>query len=254
MEFLRDFFRAKEDGFIFPMYGKIHILILIIFIIGIYIIYKGYFGLKRKETNRKFINILLFILLIDQIILYLWQVGSGYFNWAMSLPLYHCRICVWFLIIGIYFENSFFKTLGLYWGALGSTLAMLVPDLYNFSFPHFTNIQFFVVHVLMGWVITDLIFREKYIPNKSDNIKSIYFTNLFNIVLIMFNLIMKRYWPKINYGYMLELPVFDDLLPSSIQPITMFLMFNFVMLAFSLISKKLNNKREEINEKNNYLY
>lgn len=254
MEFFKTFFRGNEDGYIFPMYGKVHILMLAIFFVGIYFIYKGYLGIKDEKRNNKFMNTMLAILFIDQIVLYAWQIGSGYFNWEMSLPLYHCRICVWFLIIGIYFDKPVVKTIGLYWGALGSLLAMLVPDLYDFSFPHYTNIQFFIVHILMGWVISDLIFRKKYIPGKNENIKALIFTNFFNLALIIFDISMRKYWPKVNYGYMLELPVANDLLPNSIQPLIMFLMFNFVMLVFAGISTLASNKRKNAYEEIDCLF
>lgn len=248
MEFFKTFFRGSEDGYVFPMFGKVHLLMLAIFFVGIYMIYKGYFGLRDKNKNKKFMNTMLFILLIDQIVLYAWQIGSGYFNWAMSLPLYHCRICVWFLIIGIYFDKDLIKTIGIYWGTLGSFLAMLVPDPYKFSFPHYTNFQFFIVHILMGWVISDLVFRKKYIPNKNENVRALIFTNFFNLALIIFDLSMRKYWPKANYGYMIELPVANDLLPNSIQPLVMFLMFNFVMLIFAAISVAASNKRKNAYE------
>lgn len=248
MEFFKTFFRGSEDGYVFPMFGKVHLLMLAIFFVGIYMIYKGYFGLRDKNKNKKFMNTMLFILLIDQIVLYAWQIGSGYFNWAMSLPLYHCRICVWFLIIGIYFDKDLIKTIGIYWGTLGAFLAMLVPDPYKFSFPHYTNFQFFIVHILMGWVISDLVFRKKYIPNKNENIRALIFTNFFNLALIIFDLSMRKYWPKANYGYMIELPVANDLLPNSIQPLVMFLMFNFVMLIFAAISVAASNKRKNAYE------
>lgn len=200
------FFRGKEDGFSLQLFGVVHLFLLLFYLVGLLGIYNKKFGLNDEKINDKFLKSMTLILLIDQVILYLWQFISGYFNFEQSIPLFHCRIAVWLLIIGILFEKQFLKTVGIYLSFLGSVVAMVMPDLYSFSFPHYTNFQFFLVHILLGWIVMDLIKIKKEKIDLKSLKSSIIFINLFNIFLVCFNLIFLEKYPSINYGYMLRMP------------------------------------------------
>lgn len=246
MESIQHFFRANEDGFVFKMFSPVHIGILAVYIIGIITISKGDCGLKDEKKNRNFLKTMAIILLVDQIVLYIWQFASGYFKLEVSLPLYHCRVSVWFLIIGVLFDDSLLKTLGIYWGSVGSIVAMILVDLYDFSFPHYTNFQFFIVHILMGWIIADMLFVQGFTPSKDDDKKTIIFTNLYNIFLIAFNVIMNKKYKNVNYGYMLHMPGNKNVEASNLHPLFMMVIFNIAMLLFASISNK--HRKRKLNE------
>ena len=232
MEFLRYFFRGQEDGIPLKPYSLPHLILLAIFLYGAYAIVTKKFNIDKKENNQKLLNTFATIILIDQIVLYSWQFGSGYFSLDMSLPLYHCRIAVIFLILGILKDNRFFKTMTIFWGSLGSVLAMAIPDLYKFSFPHYTNFQFFLVHMILGWVVLDLLFVEKINLNIKDLKKVLIFSTAYNVILIIVNLIMRMNYPDVNYGYMMYAPGgFTLFNSSSLHAIVMTILFNIAGIA-----------------------
>lgn len=231
MDFLRYFFRSQEDGYIFRQYGGYHIILLLIYILGMALIITKSFGIEEKNKNDKFLKLLAAILLLDQIILYAWQFASGYFRMDMSLPLYHCRLAVWLLIAGIFTDDRLVKILGAYMGFMGSSIAMIIPDLYNFSFPHYTNIQFFLVHILMGWVVVDFIFVEKLFVKKEELKKVLFITNSFNVFLLAFNMYLRPTFNEVNYGYILSPPANLPVeVPGYLYVVIVFILFNFIVL------------------------
>lgn len=245
MEFMRNFFRGKEDGFVFSKYGTLHLLILAIFLFGAYLIINKKLGLNIEKKNKSLMKTFATIILLDQIVLYSWQFGSGRFSFDMSLPLYHCRIAVFFLILGIFTDNRFFKSMTIFWGFFGSLFALTMPDLYAYNFPHYTNFQFFIVHLILGWVVADLLFVEDFTLTKVDLKNVLIFTNIFNLILICVNFILKPVYPAINYGYMIAMPGGMPLFNSNIlHMITIVLLFNlgtFVLYkVFTLKDRKMN--------------
>lgn len=243
MEFFRYFFRSKEDGFIFQRFSTVHFLIIAFFVIGIVLIVNKKFGLDKQKNNRIFLKSMAFILLIDQVVLYAWQLGSGYFRLDMSLPLYHCRIAVWLLIFGILKENRIMKIIGLYLGLLGSLTAMILSDLYQFSFPHYTNFQFFIVHILMGWIVADFISIEKIYVRKKELKTVLLIVNAFNLLLIAFNLMLKPFYKNINYGYMLKMPAsMKEIFPKGIHTIVVILLFNLIIILFYYLINFINRR------------
>ncbi|NLA32575.1 MAG: TIGR02206 family membrane protein [Mollicutes bacterium] len=240
------FFRSVEDVSPLKLFSPIHLILLLIYIIGIVLIYKN--NKKLKKSKYDILKIMAIILLIDQIVLYTWQITSGYFRWDMSLPLYHSRIAVPMLIIGIFKNNKRIKILGMYWGLLGSVIAMIMAELYKFSFPHYTNFQFFIVHIIMGWILAYLLFVDQVKITKEDNIFALKITTIYNIALVIFNFILKPSYPNVNYGYMLKAPEFiGPLFKPIIHAILMIIIFNIMMyllyLFFNFIRKKTYNEK-----------
>lgn len=250
MEFFKYFFRSKEDGFVLEKFGTTHLIILAFFIIGIILIINKSFGLDEKKTNKRFLKTLAYILLTDQIVLYLWQVFSGYFRFDMSLPLYHCRMAVWLLILGILKEDRIFKIIGLYMGFLGSLTAMLLPDLYQFSFPHYTNFQFFIVHILMGWIVVDFVWVEKILVKKEELKTVLTMLNIFNLFLVIFNLLLKPFYENINYGYVLGMPSsMKEIFPKGIHTIFIFLLFDIVIILIYKLINSINGRKLDAENK-----
>lgn len=249
---MRHFFRIIEDGNDFKLFSPLHLLLLLIFFIGIIAIRFRWFKLGDKKINKTLSYTLISIILIDQIILYAWQIGSGYFNLAISLPLYHCRVAVWCLIIGKFMKNRFISTIGIYWGTMGALVAMIMVDLYDFQFPHYTNFQFFICHILMGWFIINQLFNEGILINSKDQKKVLLATNIYNILLTGINLLLIKLGYPTNYGYMIEMPPFAPSLgPWYVQALFMIAVFNVGMwLLYGLF--RLIQDREDIKVKHVY--
>ncbi len=243
------FFRAIEDGNPLTFYSLPHIILLIIFILVSYFVIRGKHALLQKNETQLFSKLLAVILLIDQIILYSWQIFSGYFTLEMSLPLYHCRVAVWLLILGVFLQKDKFLIMGMFWGIIGSLSAMIAPDMYQFKFPHYTNFNYFIVHLCMGWLVFHLLFNYKIQISKKDIGHSLIITNLFNVVILTFSLLIRNQYPEVNYGYMIAMPEFLPIHTSLfVHVIIMSIFFNVVTgvigLIFHQISKKQNTEVE----------
>jgi hypothetical integral membrane protein (TIGR02206 family) len=211
MEFVLSFFSGveREHPVIIPLPLKI----------GLYALWLGvmvFFFLSRHRLSRfenpdRITKAMAVILLTDQVVLYSWQFLSGYFNLEMSLPLYHCRIAVPLLILDLLFGVKVLRPIWIFWGALGTVFAMIFMDLYRFDFPHFTNFQFFVVHLLLGWAICYVVFVLDYKFEKKGLKLALISTFAYNVFLIVFNAIFNGTFIahadlKFNYGYMLFPP------------------------------------------------
>lgn len=228
---MKTFFRGAEDGFVLKLFGSVHILMLVLWILGIAFIIAKRKDLRKQTAGLNLSKKFILILFIDQIILYTWQFGSGFFKMDMSLPLYHCRIATWILITSIAFDIDKLKSVGVYWGILGSLIAMLIPDLYKFSFPHYTNIQFFLVHIFMAWIVVYLIFVDKVKFSKENLLFAIKFTSIYNFIVLIVNFLLRPYYPYVNYSYLMRQPSVLDFLFGDNQ----LLYTSFIIIMYNVI-------------------
>lgn len=240
MKLLNNFFRGNEDGFKLPLFGTVHIIILALFILGVFFIITK---LKNNKKTHKMVKFLAIVLTIDQIILYSWQIGSGYFKIDISLPLYHCRLVVWLLIYCAFYKNRTMKAITVFYSLLGAVIALIIPDLYKFSFPHYTNFQFFLIHLSMGWLVFYYLFVEKFKLNKEDLKKTMVITNIFNVFLLILNFSLRPMYPNVNYGYLLALPGNFSVFNSPvIHSILMMIIFNFGLVLIYKLTHLLQRK------------
>ncbi len=246
MQFFKVFYRAQEDGFILPMFGSVHVVMLVIWILGILMIYRY----REELKNTKIEYIIAGLMILDQIHLYAWQFLSGYFNLKESLPLFQCRLAIWFMIIALLKNSKIFKVPAIYWGLQGSVLSMLFVDLYPFNFPHITNIQYFALHILLGWAVFYIIFVKEYRFNKHDLSRMLIFTNVFNVILLAVNIFLNNLGHNANYGYIYFSPEFLDSiagwLPNLAYVVAAFIITNVVVILVHLFGK-LMNRIENIN-------
>lgn len=190
------FFRGIPDDISFMQFGLFHIVVLILSILISYLI------IKHKRENRNFEVFIGIILLIQQSTLYMWYFLNNYNVLTQGLPLYHCRISILFLIIGLIFNNKSLIKFGSYWGIIGSTFALLVPGPDPFVFPHITLVSYFIGHVLLLWGSIYVLCVKKIGMNKIDLKKLLAFTNIYCITMYIFN-----YMIGSNYGYMNSPPI-----------------------------------------------
>ena len=120
MNIFNYFFRSVPENTKFASFGKMHIFILIIGFLISYLI------IKKLQVNRNFELIVAFVLLIQQITLYSWYHISNYNPFTEGLPLYHCRVAILALALGLIFKINLLLNIGAYWGIFGSISALLV--------------------------------------------------------------------------------------------------------------------------------
>lgn len=165
------------------------------------------------------------------ILLNIWYITSRYHWLKESLPLYHCRIFIWGLIICHYTKHHDKKMFFALGGLMGAVIAFLVPETDPFNFPHITIISFSFGHMFL--LINSLLaFRLHY---RKLTLKEIVLNlSLMSIVMASANFLFKG-----NYGFMttppkLIAPIIERYVPMYPVVLTLFLAL-FVWLANELI-------------------
>lgn len=243
---MRYFFRGNPDGVYFKMFTPIHFLLLALTILGIYLIYKYRDRLQEDKISKIFKNTIGIVLALQQIILYLWYIYTGYSGIKESLPLYNCRLAVIFAVLALFTGKKIFKSLAVYWGVYGGILALIVVVGDPFLFPHYTMVSFFVCHILLLWSCFYFLFVEKYELNKKNLKFTLQFTTIFHLILLIFNISIGA-----NYDYLIEPPIFKSyfsLMPQLLYSFIAIIIFNLLIVLFSFVVRIIRNNKQEIVE------
>lgn len=245
LEKIKYFFRGTPDGYVFPTASVKHWTIMAFVLIGLEFIIKCRIKFKNSKYEKVFKILMIFMLSIQQIILYLWYELSGYFTIHESLPLYNCRLAIIFTIFAFITNKDFYKNICCYWGVTGSFLALIFPALDPFQFPHFTGISFFVGHTLLLWSAIYFLVVDKHKINKKSLGSVLIFTNIYHGIILIFN-----GFTNSNYCY-LNAPPFSigiiEKLPQLLYTCIIFTAFNIMIILFYFTYKVfyLNNLRKE---------
>lgn len=237
MTWLRYFFRGNPDGYVFPIWSLTHFAMLVIAFSGMELILINKKRLKNSKIGKNFKILMILALSMQQILLYLWYGFSGYFTIHESLPLYNCRIAIIFTILALITDKKLFKNVGCYWGVAGAILALVMPsDLDPFSFPHYTNISFFLGHILLLWSTVYILVVDEYRIDKTSLKAILYFTNIYHLLIYVFNILTDS-----NYCYLVNPPIAKDFFERVMSPrtysLTAFLIFNIFMMFVYITAK-----------------
>ncbi|MGL5348006.1 MAG: TIGR02206 family membrane protein [Peptostreptococcaceae bacterium] len=244
MEFFNNFFTSNVGQNNFSSFGNIHIILLLIALVGsIYIII-------NKKENRAFELIIAGVLILQQASLYFWYFGSNYNILQEGLPLYHCRISILFVGLGMLFNNSKLIKIGSYWGIFGSTMALLFPSIDPFAFPHITQFSFFIGHIFLLWGCIYILFVKNIGMSTVDLKTILVFTNVYHILMFMLNSNLTS-----NYGYMNHPPIsILNVLNPYVYSIGVIITFNLIIIIeYLLINKKTITGKSSSNTLSNIL-
>lgn len=193
-------FRHEADGFVFPIFGPLHIGLLLVAAVGVLLIIKFRLRLRGWLAGA---------LIVTQTLLYGWFMTGDAAIRAAGLPLYHCRIAELAMILALLTPWNFAKTISIYMGGYGAMVALLIPVMEAYRFPHITNFAYFAGHILMLWTVTYLIVIAGYDFTKSELRKIVLFLNLVNGVIYVANPPL-----RMNYAYFEFSPVFTEFFQS----------------------------------------
>lgn len=236
MDKLHYFFRKSIGQNNFATFGKLHLIILsIALLVSMFIII-------RKEESRVFELFVGIVLLIQQVILYFWYFKENYHPLQEGLPLFHCRVAIITLLIGLIFKKDFMAKMGSYWGIFGSISAMLFPALDPFSFPHITQFSYFIGHVFLLWGSIYLLFVKNVGMNKYEFKKIVIITNIYHALIFILNNIIGS-----NYAFMSTSPIgIGNNLNPYLYGLIVMMIFNIILsLEYIIINKKQDKELEE---------
>lgn len=230
------FFRTVEGINKFKSFGIVHIILLLISLFG------GILILKKKNENRLIELFIGIVLLTQQTILYLWYFLGNYKFLSEGLPLFHCRIAIILISLGLVLKKDFMMKMGSYWGICGSILALLFVNLDSFAFPHITQFSYFIGHIFLLWGCIYILNVKKLGMSKIDFNKAFIITNLYHIVISKINYLINS-----NYAYMKSSPIEIGIkLNPILYGFIVMMIFNLVLLIeFIILNKKKECKAEE---------
>lgn len=246
MESFKYFFRGNIERNNFIMFGKMHIFILCLMaIISVFILIK-------KIENRKIELFIGIILILQQAILYSWYITSDTDLFKEGLPLYHCRIAIICISLGLILNQKHIMKIGSYLGIFGSIAALLFPGLDPFIFPHITQFSYFIGHLFLLWGSIYLLFVKNIGMTIEDFKNTIIFINIFHIMMAILN----KYLGS-NYAYISSSPInIGKSLNQTIYTLLVMIIFNLVLIVeYIFINKNIllqkYNKFENTNLKIN---
>ena len=226
------FFRGTAEKAELILFSNIHIMLLALALFG------SLFILKSKKDNKKLEIIIGVCLLSQQFILYSWYLITKYKLLEDGLPLYHCRIAIITMGLGLVFNKKNLVKIGSYWGIFGSISALIFVNLDPFLFPHLTQFSYFIGHYFLLWGATYLLWIKQIGMNKIDYKNALIFTNIYHISMFFVNKLLKS-----NYGYVSSSPIgIGNNLNPIIYLIIVMMIFNIILT----IEYKLCNKNKII--------
>lgn len=230
------FFRTSVEQNKFINFGAVHLTLLCIALLGVLTI------IYRKRESRLFELFVGITLLIQQTTLYIWYFKGNYHFLQEGLPLFHCRIAIILISVGMIFKKEFMLKMGSYWGIFGSTSALLFPGLDPFVFPHMTQFSYFIGHIFLFWGSIYLLTVKKIGMNKNDFKNVIVLTNLYHIVIFNINNLINS-----NYAYMKSSPIgIGNKLSPILYGFVVIMIFNLILSLECFIINK--SKEDEIEE------
>lgn len=199
------FLSPTISGETFRPFSFSHIMVILLFLaitISLYTFRHAW----SFDTKKRFRYALAGLLLFTEISFQLWNLWTGTWSVAYSLPLQLCSISLLFCVVmlatkcyGLY-EITFFIGLG------GAAQAMLTPEL-AYPFPHFRFLHFFLAHAAILWACLYMTWVEGYRPRMRSIWKTMGFLNLLLLIILPINK-----WSGGNYMFVSHKPQNPSLL------------------------------------------
>ncbi|GAB7231477.1 TMEM164 family acyltransferase [Facklamia hominis] len=210
------FFRIIEDNH--P--SQVPLVVVLLFIVICYLLARVDYLVKLYA---------LFALFLQCMILF-WYQGSGRLL-ADGLPLYHCRLIIWILGVGLLLgqHNKFMSWISLM-GLPFSVGALLIRDMDPYLFPHVTFVYYFLGHGMI--LILSLIYlRNDYCSPSYKEISA--YTLLLHTFIQGINIFLQT-----DYAYLRQLPFISEATFTH----SSFLIVSLVVLTVSWIMKFLQDR------------
>lgn len=243
-EFLVKMFRGEPDGWSLKLLSTPHIILMVIIFSTAILVWKKHRYFQTHDILRKPLAITLFL---QFTLLYTWYAISGYTGIRESLPLYNCRLAIILTTVALLTKNKFCRLVACYWGLAGGTLAVVLPSMDPFSWPHYTQISFTVGHFSLLIAILYMIAVDK--PKFDlDSLKTILiFSTVYHAAVAVLD-----YALDTNYCYLKKFPFCElPFVASETIAYTLFAIaaHNFVLVLVHMALKGLERRRDHFIEK-----
>lgn len=169
------------------------------------IIFLGFFCLVvvilRNGQNNALRRFFLYAQAIQLLIFNSWHLLVA-FTWAYSLPLFHCRLAMWAILLLP--DHTKFKQYFALMGLSGAILTFVYPVMDHYAFPHITIFNFVLSHIFL--FANSFIYLYYFYDSKRLSIREItVYTFVLNALLLLVNHITGG-----NYGVLRSTPFVAD--------------------------------------------
>lgn len=190
------FFRSIPDGpfHVSPRLQMGLVLIMLLTVLTAFI-------LRHSE---KAFKVGIYLLTLQLFMLNSWYIITQYEYIQGGLPLYHCRIAMFGIVICYFLgKEKLMDYFGLL-GFIGAATAFGIPAFDPFSFPHITNFSFVFGHLCLIYTSTIIITQRSELSVKN----IVRYTIDMNLAILIADIILNA-----NYGFLTELPAAVSFLP-----------------------------------------
>lgn len=201
---LQEFFVDKHITIPFKLFGKTHIFLILIIILGALLIYHNRYKINKlnSQTKTKITKYIALILLLNILILYISSIYYKCFNFKTMLPLHPCYIANYFYIYAILFHKEKLYKYIYFLSFIGPIPAIIFFDVPS-VFESYNFYLYIISHhfLLLGTIFTFYMYPK--IIKIKDLIKLGITLNILSIFISKFNHIFHT-----NYFFTNGIPSF----------------------------------------------
>ncbi|MFZ5631974.1 MAG: TIGR02206 family membrane protein [Bacillota bacterium] len=202
-----EYFSLNYPAEPFKLFSMSHNMMLGLILLICLLIVSFRVNLRNAHTNKMFRYILASIMILLEILIYVWLISMDQWSITTSLPLHLCDVSIILSAIMLVNKSYSIYELTYFWGFGGAVQALLTPDLGPFSFPHCVFYQFFLSHGSIVAACIFMTFVEGYKPTQRSIRKTFVITNIYAVFIAVFNVITGS-----NYLFICQKPANASLL------------------------------------------
>lgn len=199
---MKEFFLDNKIEMPFILFGKIHIMCILILIIGLIIIYKLRHKIKKIKKKKEIKIIMFLILFLNMIIYYGSYIYYGVYDWKVHLPLHFCFIAGILFMTYLLTNNRKLYKMIFPLTFIGPLPAIFYPDLTS-SLDYFVFYQYFISHHILMLFSYFTLYLDNFNITIKDTINTFILANIIFITMFIFNQIFQT-----NYIMSNKLPDF----------------------------------------------
>jgi hypothetical integral membrane protein (TIGR02206 family) len=182
---MRSIFDANEPNS-FQAYSTSHWIALLIFVIGVLLLYLLRNWLKGERRSKVVRYGLALVLVLSEVSLNVWYVAEGVYRVKDTLPLELCSISLYFCVFMLLFRSRFLFQIVYFTGIGGALQALLTPVL-GYPFPHYRFIEFFIAHITIIIAVLFMVWVEGYRPTLKSIAITMGFLNVMLVIIVGVN-------------------------------------------------------------------
>ena len=189
------FFMRNQN---FQLFGPIHLAIIASIPITAWLLA---LWTRKQPAMATPIRITLGVLLmVNELIWYGFKVQKGWFLFPGNMPFQLCDLILWLTVVAMLFKPQFAFEFAFFAGMVGTSMAVLTPDLWE-PFPTYPTVYFFLAHCGIVICVLYLWLSKTMRPLPGCVLRVMLALNAYAVAIGLFNWIFKT-----NYVYLCHKP------------------------------------------------